>query len=147
MPDASSLLNEGVALLRRGNAVKARTCFERLNKAEPSNPLGLSYLGVSLALTDRNFSDGEDFCFRAVLKGMGNAQLHANLAWVYYLAGKRKSALTELEEAKSRDPGNPDALRIERMFGKRQSPPISVLPRNHPLNKGLGKILYKLKGK
>ena len=145
MAGTAATLSEGISCLRRGRTSKARTLFEAAYQEDPESPLALSYLGVSLALTDKNFKDGEDYCFRAVLKAMGNAQLHANLAWVYHLQGKRKSAVESVDAALSRDVNNPDALRIRGLMGSRQAPPLSFLARSNPINRTLGKVIHKLK--
>jgi len=146
MSDVAKLMDEGISLLKRGRTSKARTAFEQARAADPDNPLALSYLGVLLALADKNFRDAEDYCFRAVMKNMKSAQLHANLAWVYHLSGKRKSAIDSIDAALERDENNADALRIRGLLGgRRQRPPIGFLSRGHPINKSLGKIIHKLK--
>lgn len=145
MSETKQLLEEGITLLRRGRTQKARACFERANKESPGDPFVLSFLGVSLALTDKNYKDGEDYCFRAVLKAMASAQLHANLAWIYHLQGKRKSAVESIQNALDREPKNQDALRIQGILGTRQSPPLSFLSRSHPINRAIGKLTHKLK--
>lgn len=143
MSEARGMLNEGIALLRRGRTAKARACFEEAQKQSPGDPFSLSYLGLTLALADKNYKDGEDYCFRAVLKAMPAAQLHANLAWVYHLQGKRKSAVESIQQALDREPGNADAIRIQGLMGKRRRPALSFLHRDHPINKAIGKMTYK----
>lgn len=147
MSNVTKLMDEGISLLKRGRTTKARVSFEQARQLEPDNAMALSYMGVLMALADKNFKDGEDYCFRAVLKNMQSAQLHANLAWVYHLQGKRKSAVESIDAALQRDANNADALRIRGLMGSRQSPPISFLSRNHPINKGIGQMIHKLKKK
>lgn len=144
MADPQALLSEGIQLLRRGRTSKARTCLERLQKEDPGNALGLSYLGVTLALADKDYRQAEDCCFRAVMQSLNNAQLHANLAWVYHLQGKRKNAVASIDDALERDPKNGDALRIRGVLGTRQVPPLSFLSRTNPINRALGKLTHKI---
>lgn len=145
MSDTATQLEEGISLLKRGRTAKALDLFMRVNKANPGSAVCLSYLGVTMALVNKNFKDAEDYCFRATLKNMGNAQLHANLAWVYHLQGKRKNAVESIEQALERDPDNADAIRIQNVMGKRQRPAIGSLSRDNPVNKALGKLIHKLK--
>lgn len=145
MSNVSKLMEEGISLLKRGRTSKARVSFEQARQIEPDNAMALSYMGVLLALADKNFKDGEDYCFRAVMKNMQSAQLHANLAWVYHLQGKRKSAVESIDAALQRDANNSDALRIRGLMGSRQDPPLRFLSRNHPINRSIGKVLHKLK--
>jgi Flp pilus assembly protein TadD len=144
-PHSGASLDEGVSFLKRGRTSKAKSCLEGYHKARPDSARGLSYLGVAIALNDKDYKAGEDYCFRAVLRNMKDAQLHANLALVYHLQGKRRSTVESLDEALARDPENADALRIYRVIGRRQRPPVPGLGRAHPVNRTLGKIVHRVK--
>ncbi len=145
MASTSVTLQEGIVLLRRGQLKKARGCFARATEADPNNPIGVSYLGLAVALAERDYGRAEDLCFRAVLLGMEKGQIHANLAWVYHLQGKRRSTIQSIADALDRDPRNRDALRIRGLIGQRQTPPLHFLARAHPVNKAIGKALHRMK--
>lgn len=143
---SESPLDEALRLFARGRVTKALGFFEAALRERPGNAVARSYIGLCQALLDPDHRDGEEECFRALLMGMGNAQLHANLAWIYYLQDKKKSAVEEIEEALARDPDNKDARRIQLRLGRRQPPAISVLPRNSAVNRTLGRFIHHLKG-
>lgn len=135
----------GIQMFRKGRMSRARECFKKALEDHPENAVALSFTAVMDALEGRDLIDCEERCFRAAMAAHGNAQLHANLAWVQMLGDRRKSAIQSVDQALQIEPTNADALRVQQRLGRRQAPAISSLSRESTVNKTLGKITHKLR--
>lgn len=134
---------QGLTLLRDNYAVKALPHMKRAVELEKNNPYYMSYLGVVLARSERKWGEAEKLCDGAVRLKRNQAQLYLNLAEVYAAAGRRDEAVEALQA------GLKYARRDIRLniamnkLTKRRAPVFSFLQRQHPLNKGLGKIRHQ----
>ena len=134
---------QGLTLLRDNFAIKALPHMKRAVELEKNNPYYMSYLGVVLARSERKWGEAEKLCDGAVRLKRNQAQLYLNLAEVYATAGRRDEAVEALQA------GLKFARRDIRLniamnkLTKRRSPVFSFLKRQHPLNRGLGKIRHQ----
>lgn len=134
---------QGLTLLRDNFAIKALPHMKRAVELERNNPYYMSYLGVVLARSERKWGEAEKLCDGAVRLKRNQAQLYLNLAEVYASAGRRDEAVEALQA------GMKFARRDIRLniamnkLTKRRSPVFSFLKRQHPLNKGFGKIRHQ----
>ena len=134
---------QGLTLLRDNYAGKALPHMKRAVELERNNPYYMSYLGVVLARSEKKWGEAEKLCDGAVRLKRNQAQLYLNLAEVYATAGRRDEAVEALQA------GLKFARRDIRLniamnkLTKRRSPVFSFLRRQHPINRGLGKIRHQ----
>ena len=134
---------QGLTFLRDNYAVKALPHMRRAVELERNNPYYMSYLGVVLARSEKKWGEAEKLCDSAVRLKRNQAQLYLNLAEVYATAGRRDEAVEALQA------GLKYARRDIRLsiamnkLTKRRAPVLSFLKRQHPINKGLGKLRHE----
>jgi len=135
---------EGVKMLKNHYPKKAVACFKRALECDKQNPYYLSFLGVSMALGERNLTEAVKLCEAAIQKKRGEIQFHLNLADVYASAGLRESALHTLDRALASF-GEDKRLRNARCrVEKRRTPVLPFLTRGNFLNRELGKLRHRL---
>src|SRR5690242_4414994 len=133
----------GLTQLRDNYAVKALPHMRRAVDLDKNNPYYMSYLGVVLARSEKKWGEAEKLCDGAVRLKRNQAQLYLNLAEVYATAGRRDEAVEALQA------GLKYARRDIRLniamnkLTKRRSPVLSFLQRQHPINKGLGRLRHQ----
>ena len=134
---------QGLNFLRDNYAGRALPHMQRAMELDRNNPYYMSYLGVVLARSEQKWGEAEKLCDAAVRMKRNQAQLYLNLAEVYATAGRRDEAVEALQA------GLKYARRDIRLniamnkLTKRRSPVFSFLRRQHPLNRGLGKIRHQ----
>jgi len=87
----------GLTLLRDNYATKALPHMKRAVDLDKNNPYYMSYLGVVLARSEKQWGEAERLCDSAVRMKRNQAQLYLNLAEVYFVAGRRDEAVETLE--------------------------------------------------
>lgn len=143
-PESVVEFKEGLTLLRNNYASKALPRFRKAVEMDKANPFYMSYLGLALAAAEQKWDQAEETCLAALRMKRTQAELYLNLAEVYRLQGKRADALEALNTGlmlTKRDPRIKQALR---KYGNRQAPVLPFLERTHLLNRGLGKLRYKV---
>jgi predicted Zn-dependent protease len=141
----SEIFSQGLDYLRKNRIPEAANAFRRVFKMDPDNPRYLSYYGLAVALADDNIQDAINFCRAAILRAAYEPEFYVNLCRVYAKAGQRKKALETLVEGLNFDKNNA-LLRMEmKRMGARRRPVISFLPRDHILNKSLGRLTYQIR--
>src|ERR1700747_402960 len=134
---------QGLTLLRDNYAIRALPHMQKAMDLDRNNPYYMSYLGVVLARSEQKWGEAERLCDAAVRMKRNQAQLYLNLAEVYATAGRRDEAVEALEA------GLKFARRDIRLniamnkLTKRRAPVCSFLRRQHPLNKGFGRIRHQ----
>jgi predicted Zn-dependent protease len=135
----------GLDYLRHNHLPEAANAFRCLFKEAPENPLYMSYYGLILALFERNYQDGINFCRAAILLAVCESELYVNLSRVYSKAGQRKKALEALVEGLKYAANKTQLLGEMKRLGYRRRPVLPFLPRDHFLNKSLGKLTHRLR--
>ncbi|HVN82801.1 MAG TPA: hypothetical protein VMW38_27710 [Terriglobia bacterium] len=135
----------GLDYLRRNHLPEAANAFRCLFKEAPENPLYMSYYGVVLALSEDNYQDGINFCRAAILLAVCEPELYINLSKVYSRAGQRKKALETLVEGLKYVANKTQLLTEMKKLGCRRKPLLPFLPRDHFLNKSLGKLTHRMR--
>ena len=139
------LLRAGIFLLRRDEPREAMRILERAYRLDPRNPMTRSYLGLAMALARSGKKQAVELCEGAVKEVTFHAELYHNLGRVYLLAGDRRRARLAFLEALKLDQDDPDITQDLQTLGMRSYPPLSVVERDHPLNKYLGIALKRLR--
>jgi tetratricopeptide (TPR) repeat protein len=105
----------------------------------------LSYYGLSVAQSQGPTPEAIRACETAARLDFFNPDLLLNLGRVYQLAGKVTRALEAFERGLKLAPTHA-ALRAELAKADRRTrPPLSVVPRQHPVNRALGKLRAAVK--
>ena len=105
----------------------------------------LSYYGLALAQANGATPEAIRACEAAARRDFFNPDLLLNLGRVYVLAGKTTRALSTFEQGLRLAPSHP-ALRAElARLDRRQQPPLAFLPRNHSVNRLLGRVRASLR--
>jgi len=134
---------QGVELLKNGYPQKALVYLRRALECDKRNPYYLSFLGLSIARAERKWDEAVELCEAAIQRKRGEIQFHLNLADVYAAAGRRENALYTLDKA-LQSLGKDKRLRNARSkLGKRSTPVLPFLAREHFLNRELGKLRHR----
>ena len=136
---------QGLDYLRQNHLPEAANAFRCLFKEDPNNPRYLSYYGLILAMLEGNFQDGINFCRAAILLAACEPEVYVNLGRVYSKAGQRKKALETLVEGLKFVTNKGQLLGEMKRMGCRRKPTLPFLPREHFLNKSLGKLTYRMR--
>jgi hypothetical protein len=109
------------------------------------SPLISSYYGLCLVKARAQLFEGLRICQDALTLERHNPDIYYNLAQVYLLCGKQKSAVSMLYRGLEYEQlmGNSNKILqlLQKLVARRQ-PFCKWLPRNHPLNKYVGKLTY-----
>jgi Flp pilus assembly protein TadD len=89
----------GLTFLRDGYPAQALECFRHAAALEQTNPIYLSFLGLSVARAQKKWTPALDFCETALRMKHKEVQLYVNLAEVYVSAGRRENAVQILDAA------------------------------------------------
>jgi len=98
-PDHMVEFREGVELLKNEYPEKALVKLRRAFESDKRNPYYISFLGLSIARAEQNWSQALELCETAVQVNRKEIQFHMNLVEVYALAGWREKALHKLDGA------------------------------------------------
>jgi tetratricopeptide (TPR) repeat protein len=89
---------------------------------------------------ERRFEKALELCRSAAKEEFYNPELYHNLARVHMAFGFKAEAIRYLRRGLMIDPANASlAADLERL-GRRRVPVLQFLPRNHPLNRWLGRM-------
>ncbi|HTV58318.1 MAG TPA: tetratricopeptide repeat protein [Verrucomicrobiae bacterium] len=142
--DALAEFKEGVAYLKNGYPQKALIRLRRAFESERQNPFYLSFLGLSIARSEKKWDQAVELCEIAVQLRRREAQFYLNLAEVYASSGRRMKALDTLDSALALF-GEDERLRYARSrVEKRRSPLFPFLRRDHLLNRKLGRLRHRI---
>ena len=152
----SEYVGEMKAYLKSGELRHAYNLASEAAAKYHDNPLILSYYGYLQAIADLKHRTGIETCKRAIeLAGeqglFGEEGLYAvfylNLGRVYLSARMKQDAIDSFRKGIKFNPHNSDLLNELRGLGAREKTPLAFLGRSNPINKYLGKILYKRRNK
>jgi len=145
---AENSFRKGLVALVEGDPATAATHFqsailiERQHGVTRPQMRYLSYYGLSLAQGRSATPEAIQACETASRRDFFNPDLLLNLGRVYLIAGKTTKAFAAFERGLAMAPSH-KALRAELgRFERRQPPPLSMVSRQHPLNKMLGKLRW-----
>jgi tetratricopeptide (TPR) repeat protein len=136
---AEEHFSRGLALLDAGRA----EAFEHLSRAylaDPESPRRRSAYALGLALVRGQFIAGIELARRAVQQACSDPDLYLDLARIHLAFGSKAEGVRNLRRGLMVAPEH-ERLNLElEKLGVRRVPPIRFLPRNHLLNRGLGRL-------
>jgi len=143
--EAEELFTMGMETLENGESAAALTLLEKAVSME-RNPLYCSNLAVCLAKEKRDFKLAISLCKEAIRKEPKNSIHFLHLGRVHLLADQKRDAL-RIFSMGLRNETNQDIIAEMKKFDRRRPPLIPFLERSNPINKTLGKIFYKQRGR
>lgn len=135
---------DGVYDLNNQNVRSALLHLRRAAELDKQNPFYLSYLGLALAMADKNWEQAEDLCYTALKKKRNQPELYLNLAEVFRRNGKKADAIDTLTEGLPLTKRDPRLLKALAKLGMRRAPVLPFLKRDNLLNRKLGKLRSKV---
>ncbi len=107
----------------------------------PVQPQYLSHYGVALAGAAGRMEEGRRLCDRSIQLEPYEPEHYLNLGLVLRMTGNRREALAAFARGLAIRPGHPDLIEATRRSERRRGAPFPFLPRTHPINRCLGKLL------
>lgn len=146
MAETSALaeFKQGIKLLQEGYSNEALEFLQHASDLEQQNPYYLSFLGVAVARAQRRWPAAAKFCETALTAKHNEAQLYLNLAEVYVSSGRRDDAVAVLDRGLINLKADARIRRARANLGRRCSPVLPFLERGNLLNRGLGKLRYRV---
>jgi len=105
------------------------------------HPQSLSHYGVTLAVASERREEGLRLCERSIQLEPYEAEHYLNLARIHVVAGNRAAAFGALDRGLSVSPEHPLLLHERGSLDRRRFLFFSSLPREHPLNRCVGRLL------
>lgn len=140
--DAEEMRRKGFEALGRKLYFLARSCFEQAYSLGETPELA-SHLAYCLAKSGGDPARALQLAEKALKSEPKNLTFLLNLGRVQIIAGNKERGLTTLRHGVQLGGGEEFFTELAK-WGTRTPPPIPSLPRNHPLNKYLGMLRYKL---
>ena len=137
-----ALMDEALLKLEANNDLEAMMLFEGAEKLF-STPKARSYLAYCRAKINYEFADSLKVCVQALKEEPRTSDHYINLSRIYLLINKRGSAYKAILKGLKVAP-HPQLTQEFRKFEKRRLPVFSSLPRDHFLNRNLGKLLARV---
>jgi tetratricopeptide (TPR) repeat protein len=140
--EAEKEFSRGLKAMQEGNSIAALTFFEKA-AGLVTTPVYSSYLGFCIAKERGQVQKGSQLCREAMGKEPENPLHYLNLGKIYLTMGNKQEAIRIFRDGLARGL-NQEISGLLNEVGTRKQPVFSFLPRNHPINKYLGKLLCKL---
>jgi len=138
----NDLVLRGLAALETNDTLTGLMLFEEAAMWYMT-PIVCSCLGFCLACERQDYRRAVRLCLQARNEEPNNALHYLNLGRVLQLAGRKRLAIRILHHGLRMGEGR--ALIDEmKALGRRRPPPFLRLPRSHPLNKHVGRFLYRI---
>ena len=137
---AEEQYRRGRALLGADRHSDALESFRSAHQIDRANPRYRSFYGLALALVERRFEKALELCRSAAKEEFFNPELYHNLARVHMAFGFKSEAIRYLRRGLMIDPANTALADDLVRLGRRRLPVLQFLPRNHPVNRWLGRM-------
>ena len=134
-------------LHRDGSNAEAARLLRQLIEEGCRDPKVLSYGGLLVATEEGDVKTGLGWCERAVEIAFYDAQMYLNLARLHERTGWKTQATQVLRKGLRINPGNEQLLVEINRVSPRTPDVIPDLPREHIVNRTLGKLRAKDKQK
>ncbi len=138
-----ALFDSGLAALKADDFKAAERDFQEVvndldENGEQYNRVA-SYLGLAQVLNDKR--NGLVLCRDVASSEVLDGQVFLNLAAAEWHSKNRKRAIDALYRGSKIDRDHPQLKRAVQLADSRKHPVLRFLPRSHPLNRFLGRLL------
>jgi Tfp pilus assembly protein PilF len=141
-----SLEQRALELYQGGRRTEAATLFRELVDRGCREATVLSFGGFLIATEEGDVKTGLSWCERAVEIAFCDVQMYINLARLHEQTGWRSQAAAVLRKGLRQEPGNPRLLAEINRVSPRTRDILPLLPREHVVNKAVGKLRAELRG-
>lgn len=136
---------EGIEHLKERAIPKAMESFqlayESVGRSDVYHNKYASYCGLARVLSGD--MGGLELCRDAARNEIHDGDVFLNLARAEWYHKKRKNAIIALKKGLQIDNRHPGLRQMREQMGIRMRCPLPFLPRSHPLNHALGKLLRR----
>jgi tetratricopeptide (TPR) repeat protein len=148
LPD-EQLARQGRHLVKSGYYALASEflseyCSRLIAKDLPIGSGVMAAYGLAVGASG-DVQEGIEMCQRALAADRRNPDIWAVIARLSLLSGSRQKAVEAITRGLALAPRHRELLDLRRALGERRPPPVSFLPREHPINFHLGRLLYRLR--
>ena len=134
---------EGVTFLKGRSIPSAidsfQQAFDSVGRADVYHNKYASYCGLARVLSGD--ATGLDMCRQAATSELLDGDVYLNLARAEWYFENRKATIVVLKKGLRIDSRHPGLRQMREQLGVRQRSPLPFLPRTHPLNQALGKLM------
>ena len=134
---------EGVSYLKDRSIPDAidsfQQAYESVGRADLYHNKYASYCGLARVLSGD--ASGLDMCRQAAKSELHDGDVYLNLARAEWYFENRKATIIVLKKGLQVDNRHPGLRQMREQLGVRQRTSLPFLPRTHPLNKTLGKLM------
>ena len=109
-------------------------------------PVLYAYLGHGIARYQGKMREGIRLCQRAADLDLLQPEACRLLAETHLLTDDRRSAIDAVERGLEIDAADEELLALKRQLGDRRQPVLTFLPRNHAVNRYLGRLRHRFMG-
>jgi len=144
-PKTSSRIQKAIDAVNQEEYLLALTILSDAyagGKVDNLSAEGLSYYGLCLALVEKKYKQGIEWCKLAIEKQFYHPAHYLNLARVYLAASNRKKAVEALDAGLRIHPEDEKLRGARAEMGVRARPTVPFLDRGHPLNQTLGRARH-----
>jgi tetratricopeptide (TPR) repeat protein len=155
----SDIVQKAIAVIDFGETLQGLVALESARSLHDI-PIVRSYLAYCMAKERGQFREAIRLCETAVAAEPQNAGHYLNLGRIYLLTKQKGKALATFRKGLSKDSATSGSATEEsaerqakqqalilaelRNLGIRRRAPFSSLPREHPLNRNVGRLLARL---
>lgn len=141
---ARSEFKVGISLYRSRSYASSLEKIQRAVELDPRNPRYVSYMGLLVALAQKNYKLAEELCHRALRMNRNEPQLYLNMAEVYVRARNKEDAVEALTVGLQYTKRDVRLTRALRKLGVRRPPVVPFLQRKNFLNRHLGRARHRI---
>ena len=144
--EKQKIFHDALKKMSENNFEVALGLLSSLNPlGDPINPRLRSYYGLCLAKAQAKLFEGIRVCQEALALERRDPDIYYNLAQLYLLSGKQKSAINLLYRGLPHEQKQNKSYKIVNLIEelvRRRHPFIPWLSRKNPINKYMGKFTY-----
>ena len=137
------LIKKGQQAMESGDTLMALVKFETASNLKPLPPEAKARLGYCLASERRQFKKGAALCSEALRAQPSHPDPYYQLGRIYLLAGQKPNAIATFRRGLKQRRYQPLIDQLHQL-GLRKEPVFSSLPREHFLNRHLGRLMAML---
>jgi tetratricopeptide (TPR) repeat protein len=137
---------EGLAAFEARDLDSAHVAFERAHRRDPRHPVHMSWYGLTLVLVEKNSNLGISLLDQALRSGP-TPDLLLNSARAHLALNQRERAVRAVARGLELWPDDGRLLAAKDALGWRARPVLPFLSRNNPLNRLLGRLRHRWRGR
>ena len=138
---------EGLAAFASRDLTRAHAAFERAHRRDPREPAYMSWYGLTLVLVERNSNLGVSLVDQALRVSGPSPELLLNSARAHLALKQRERAVRAIGRGLELWPDDARLVAARDALGWRSPPVLRFLSRNNPLNRLLGRMRHRWRGR